>query len=62
MKTLSIILENITSNTFKIFLSNKESGNEPILANNTDNINSENQIVHELLDVEFEHLQRRYQH
>ena len=29
---------------------------------NTDHIDSENGIVHELLDVEFEHLQRRYQH
>ena len=29
---------------------------------NTDHIDSENGIVHELLDVEFEHLQQRYQH
>ena len=42
--------------------SNKESGNEPILEDNTDHIDSENEIVHELLDVEFEQLQRCYQH
>ena len=41
---------------------NKEYGNELILENNTDHIDSKNEIVHELLDVEFEHLQRRYQH
>ena len=37
-----------------VFPSNKESDNEPILENNTDHIDSENEIVHELLDVEFE--------
>ena len=42
--------------------SNNESGNEPILENNSDHIDSEKEIVHELLDVKFEHLQRRYQH
>ena len=62
IKNLSIILENITSNTYKVSPSNKESGNEPILEDNTDHIDSQNEIVHELLDVEFEHLQRRYQH
>ena len=62
IKNLSIILKNITSNTYKVSPSNKESGNEPILEDNTDHIDSENEIVHELLDVEFEHLQRRYQH
>ena len=62
IKNLSIIFENITSNTCKVSPLNKESGNEPILEDNTDHIDSENEIVHELLDVEFEHLQRRYQH
>ena len=62
IKNLSIILKNITSNTYKVSPSNKESGNEPILEDNTDHIDSQNEIVHELLDVEFEHLQRRYQH
>ena len=57
IKNLSIILENITSNTYKVSPSNKESGNEPILEDNTDHIDSENEIVHDLLDVEFEHLQ-----
>ena len=37
---------------------NKKSGNKPISEDNADHIDSEN----ELLDVEFEHLQRRYQH
>ena len=41
---------------------NKESGNEPILENNTDHIDLKNEIVHKLLDVELQHLQRRYQH
>ena len=62
IKNLSVILKNITSNTYKLPPSNKESGNEPILEDNTDHIDSENEIVHELLVVEFEHLQRRYQH
>ena len=62
IKNLSIIVENITSNTYKLSPSNKESGNEPILEGNTDHIDSENEIVHELLDVKYEHLQRRYQH
>ena len=55
-------MKNITSNTYKVSPSNKESHNEPILENNTDHIDSENYILHELLDVEFEHLQQRYQH
>ena len=59
IKNLSVILKNITSNTYKLPPSNKESDNEPILEDNTDHIDSENEIVHELLDVEFEHLQRR---
>ena len=54
-------MENITSNTCKVSPSNKESGNEPILEDNTDHIDSKNEIIHELLDVEFEHLQRRHQ-
>ena len=62
IKNLSIILKNIMSNTYKVSPSNKESHNEPILENNTDHIDSENYIFHELLDVEFEHLQQRYQH
>ena len=56
IKNLSIILKNITSNTYKVSPSDKESGNEPILEDNTDQIDSENEIVHELLYVEFEHL------
>ena len=62
IKNLSVIFRKLTSNTFNVFPSNKESGNELILENNTDHIDSKNEIVHELLDVEFEHLQRRYQH
>ena len=62
IKNLSIILKSIRCNTHKVSPSNKESNNEPILENNTDHIDSENKIVHELLDVELEHLQRRYQH
>ena len=41
---------------------NKESGNEPILEDNIHHIDSENEIVHELLFVKFEHLQQHYQH
>ena len=55
-------MKKIPSNTYNISPSNKESGNELILENNADHIDSKNEIVHELLDVEFEHLQRRYQH
>ena len=57
IKNLSVILENITSNTYKVSLSNKESGNEPILEDKADHIDSENEIVRK-----FEHLQQRYQH
>ena len=39
IKNLSIILKNITSNTYKVSPSNKESGNEPILEGNTDHGN-----------------------
>ena len=56
IKNLSIISKNITSNTYKVFPSNKESNNKPVLEKNTDHIDSENEIVHEVLDVEFEHL------
>ena len=40
---------------------NKEFSNELILENNTDHIGLENNIFHELLDVEVDHLQQRYQ-
>ena len=62
ISNLSMILKKTTSNTYNVSPSNKESGNELVLENNTDHIDSKNEIVHELLDVEFEHLQRRYQH
>ena len=62
ISNLSTISKKFTSNTYNVSLSNKESSNELILENNTDHIDSKNEIVHELLDVEFEHLQRRYQH
>ena len=52
-----MILENITSNTYKVSLSNKESGNEPILEDKADHIDSENEIVRK-----FEHLQQLYKH
>ena len=57
IKNLSIILENIMFNTYKVSPWNKQSSNEPILEDNTSNIDSENEIVYDLLDVEFEHLQ-----
>ena len=60
INNLSIILKKIASNTYNVSLSNKESGNELILENNTDHIDSKNEIVDELLDVEFEYLQWRY--
>ena len=56
INNLSIILKKITSNTYNVSPSNKESGNELILEDNTDHIDSKNEIVHELLDVEFEPL------
>ena len=62
INNMSIILKKITSNIYNVSPLNKEFGNELILENNTDHIDSKNEIVHELLDVEFEHLQRRYQH
>ena len=52
-------MKKITSNAYNISPSNRESCNELILENNTDHIDSKNEIVHELLDVDFEHLQRR---
>ena len=54
-------MKKITSNTYNVSPSNKESGNELILENNTDHIDSKNEIVHELLDVVFDLLQLRYQ-
>ena len=51
INNLSIILKKIISNTYNLSHSNKESGNELILENNTDHIDSKN-----------EHLQRHYQH
>ena len=62
INNLSIILKKMTPNTYNVSPSNKEYDNELILENNTDHIDSKNEIVHKLLDVEFEHLQRRYQH
>ena len=62
INNMSIILKKITSNIYNVSPLNKEFGNELILENNTDHIDSKNEIVHELLDVKFEHLQRRYQH
>ena len=62
INNLSIILKNITTDTYNVFPLNKESSNEPILENNTDHTDSKNEIVYELQDVEVEHLQRRYQH
>ena len=44
IKNLSIILKNITSNKYKVSPSSKESGNEAILENNTDHIDSENEM------------------
>ena len=45
-------MKNITCDTYKVFPLNKESSNETILENNTDHIDSENEIAYELLDVE----------
>ena len=44
-------LEKIPCNTYNVSPSNKESGNELILENNTDHIDSKNEIVHELLEL-----------
>ena len=55
-------MKNITSVTYNVFPSNNESIDQPVLENNTDHIDSKNQIVHELLDVEVKHLQWYYQH
>ena len=62
INNLSTVSKKFTSNTYNVSPSNKESGNELILENNTDHIDSKNEILHKLTDVEFEHLQRRYQH
>ena len=50
INNLSIILKDITSDTRKV-----SPSNEPILENNTNHTDSEKKIVHELLDVKFEH-------
>ena len=50
INNLSIILKNITFDTWKV-----SPSYEPILENNTDHTDSEKKIVHELLDVKFEH-------
>ena len=55
-------MKSITFDIYKLPPSNKEFSNEPILENNTDHIDSGNEIVHELVNLEFEHLQQRYQH
>ena len=52
-----MILKKITSNTCNVSPSNKESGNELVLENNTDHIDSKNERVNELLNGESEHLQ-----
>ena len=44
------------ADTYKVSPLKKESSNKPVLENNTDHIDLENEIVHELLCVEFEHL------
>ena len=62
INNMSIILKKLTSNTYNVSPSNKEPGNELILENNTNHIDSKTGIVQELLDAEFEHLKRRYQH
>ena len=65
MKNLSIILKTLrlihTRYPLRIKIIEKMN-NKPNLENNTDHIDSEYEIVHELLDVESEHLQRRYQY
>ena len=53
IKNPSIILKNITSNTLKVSPLNKESSNEPVLEKNTDHVDLKNEIVIQLLDVEF---------
>ena len=62
INNLSTVSKKFTSNTYNVSPSNKESGNELILENNTDHIDSKKEIVHELLDIKFEHLQQRYHH
>ena len=55
-------MKNISSDIYNVSPLSKESSNEPIFGNYTDHIDSENEIVQKLLDVEVEHLQQRYQH
>ena len=45
-------MKKVTSNTYNVSPSNKESGDELILENNTGHIDSKNEMVHELLDVD----------
>ena len=59
---MSAILKNITPDTYNTSPLSKESSSEPIFGNYTDHIDSENEIVHILLDMEVGHLQQRYQH
>ena len=40
------------SNTYNVSPSNKESGDELILENNTGHIDPKNEVVHELFDVD----------
>ena len=54
-------MKKITSITYNLSPSNKESDNE-LIQNHNDHIDSKNEIVDELIDVKFEHLQGRYQH
>ena len=55
-------MKSITSDIYKLSPSNKEFSNEPILEYNTDHIDSGNEIFHELVNLDSEHLQQRYQH
>ena len=53
---MSAILKNITPDTYNTSPLSKESSSEPIFGNYTDHIDSENEIVHILLDMEVGHL------
>ena len=44
-------MKKVTSNTYNVSPSNKESGDELILENNIGHIDSKNEMVHELFDV-----------
>ena len=45
-------MKKVTSNTYNVSPSNKESCDELILENNTGHIDSKNEMVHELFDVD----------